>query len=75
MSWIKNALTPPKWVRDMTGMSTEGILDTISPSGFLHNVQQGASISKATGAVVKKNREQDLYMLLGGAALLYFLLK
>ena len=75
MSWLSRALTPPKWLRDATGMSTEGILDTVSPSGFLHNVQQGASVPKATGAVAKQNREQDGIMLLGGAVILYFLFK
>lgn len=75
-SWLRRALTPPKWVRDATGMGTSDIHDVLSPSGSLGNLYDGLNPSRppAKNVVLNAQEQQLIYfgLIAGG---LYLLLK
>lgn len=79
--WLKGALTPPKWVRDATGLSTNSLLNIVSPSGFLSKtrdtvsdlVDKQNSGSRPQATVVSQGDKDQTMLLVGGAAALYLI--
>lgn len=76
MGWsLKKALTPPKWLRDSTGLSSNQIRNVVTPSGYLNNVV-GASADNIGAIVeVKDEMQSQQLLLIGGLALAYYLYK
>ena len=79
-NWLRGALTPPKWLRDSTGLSSSSLLNVVSPSGFLSRVrnsipQESASRPQAQVLSSQQVANQDGLMLVGGVIILYLLVK
>ena len=81
-NWLRGALTPPRWLRDTTGLSSSSLLNVVSPSGFLSRVRNSIPVGspgepRAQAQVVSSQDQanQQGLMLVGGAVILYLLVK
>tara|TARA_B100001250_G_C19537732_1_gene673316 strand:+ start:318 stop:569 length:252 start_codon:yes stop_codon:yes gene_type:complete len=81
-NWLRGALTPPKWLRDSTGLSTSSLLNIVSPSGTLNqlrnSIPKGSASQPKPQAQVLSSQEvasQNGLMLVGGVVILYLLVK
>lgn len=76
MGWsLKKALTPPKWLRDSTGLSKSQILNVVSPSGRLNNIVNAKSDNVGAVVEARENEQSNQLMLIGGIAIAYYLFK
>ncbi len=72
---LKRALTPPKWLRDSTGLSTSQILNVVSPSGTLNSIVNANSDNVGAVVEARNNEQSKQLMLIGGIAVAYYLFK
>jgi hypothetical protein len=76
MGWsLKNALTPPKWLRKATGLSSNQIRNVVTPSGYLNDVANAGADNAGALAEVAQAKQQQQLMLIGGIAVAYYLFK
>lgn len=76
MGWsLKKALTPPKWLRDSTGLSSRQIRNVVTPSGYLNNVADATGDNLGAIVEVKDQMQSQQLLLIGGLALAYYLYK
>jgi len=76
MAWsLKKALTPPKWLRDSTGLSSNQIRNIVSPSGYLNDVANAGSDNVGAILEVKEKQQQEALKIVGGLAVAYYLFK
>jgi len=72
---LKRALTPPKWLRDATGLSSNQIRNVVTPSGYLNDVANAGADNAGALAEVAQTKQQQQLMLIGGIAVAYYLFK
>jgi len=76
MGWsLKNALTPPKWLRNATGLSSNQIRNVVTPSGYLNDVVNATADNAGALVEVREKQQQEQLMLIGGIAIAYYLFK
>jgi len=72
---LKRALTPPKWLRNATGLSSNQIRNVVTPSGYLNNVVGATADNVGAIVEVKEEMQSQQLLLIGGLALAYYLYK